>query len=249
MANTIDTMLPEVLLRKIIDGTLEEFEDVNVTGIEARRFQSHTGLERICCPTLERTTTRTNHDSHTFEGCTNLEEIYMPELVGCGGGVGPFWGVGSSSHRTVAVLSSLKETLWSAFRTSVMEAVDIGPDYHTTAYLDNYWFFGATCYIYNLILRAPVVVRAQAAASISGIRNDISKVYVPSALLEEYKIATNWSAKDPSIFNAIEGSQYEHYYANGIPIVGGVTSNLVLILWLTIALRLASYRWEVMVNG
>lgn len=46
-------------------------------------------------------------------------------------------------------------------------------------------------------------------------------VYAPSALLEIYKTATNWSTVygyGTATFVAIEGSQYENYYADGTPI-------------------------------
>lgn len=44
-----------------------------------------------------------------------------------------------------------------------------------------------------------------------------NKIYVPQALISEYQNATNWSTYS-SLFNAIEGSIYEHYYADGTPI-------------------------------
>ena len=46
-------------------------------------------------------------------------------------------------------------------------------------------------------------------------------IYVPNALIESYKTATNWSTLygyGTVTFAAIEGSQYEHYYADGTPI-------------------------------
>lgn len=43
-------------------------------------------------------------------------------------------------------------------------------------------------------------------------------IYVPSALIDSYKSATNWSTVDgygTITWQAIEGSQYENYYADG----------------------------------
>jgi hypothetical protein len=43
-------------------------------------------------------------------------------------------------------------------------------------------------------------------------------IYVPSALIESYRTATNWSVVDgwgTITWKAIEGSQYENYYADG----------------------------------
>lgn len=46
-------------------------------------------------------------------------------------------------------------------------------------------------------------------------------IYVPSAFLEDYKVATNWAtiyASYPNMFKTIEGSIYETQYADGTPI-------------------------------
>lgn len=47
-----------------------------------------------------------------------------------------------------------------------------------------------------------------------------STIYVPSALVETYKTATNWSTAYSAglTFAPIEGSQYENYYADGTAI-------------------------------
>lgn len=47
------------------------------------------------------------------------------------------------------------------------------------------------------------------------------KVYVPQDLISQYKIATNWSTLveyETLEFVPIEGSEYEHFYADGTPI-------------------------------
>jgi hypothetical protein len=44
------------------------------------------------------------------------------------------------------------------------------------------------------------------------------EIFVPSAQIENYKVATNWSTVDgwgTITWKAIEGSQYENYYADG----------------------------------
>jgi hypothetical protein len=44
------------------------------------------------------------------------------------------------------------------------------------------------------------------------------EIYVPSAQIENYKVATNWSTVHgwgTITWKAIEGSQYENYYADG----------------------------------
>lgn len=68
-----------------------------------------------------------------------------------------------------------------------------------------------------VILRNPnQVVTASGTNPIAGIGSEW-KVYVPSALLSSYQNDTNWSTKG-NIFYAIEGSEFEHHYADGHPI-------------------------------
>ena len=47
------------------------------------------------------------------------------------------------------------------------------------------------------------------------------EIYVPSSLISTYQSATNWSTIDgygTITWKAIEGSQYENYYADGTTI-------------------------------
>ena len=69
-----------------------------------------------------------------------------------------------------------------------------------------------------LILRSPTMVALSSTDTISGTPltgyggTFRGHVYVPSALIPEYRVATNWAtlyANYPDIFMAIEGSEYE----------------------------------------
>lgn len=69
MANTIDTMLPEEILRGLIDGTLTEFEDDTVTSIGDRKFSNMTSLTRVSLSNA------TSIGESAFRDCTNLADI------------------------------------------------------------------------------------------------------------------------------------------------------------------------------
>lgn len=74
----------------------------------------------------------------------------------------------------------------------------------------------------TLILRGQSVVPLNEAGALSGTKfwngGAGGEIYVPSALIDSYKSATNWSTVHgygTITWKAIEGSQYENYYADG----------------------------------
>ena len=90
--------------------------------------------------------------------------------------------------------------------------------------LDNY-FFSSDSALTTIILRKSNGVHSTGANSF----NDTpfasggagGTLYVPSSLISSYQSASNWStmlARAQNSIVAIEGSQYENYYADGTPI-------------------------------
>lgn len=87
--------------------------------------------------------------------------------------------------------------------------------------VDNYAFEGCSA-LETIILRPSHVVRLVNPNAFNGstFKNGGTggEIYVPSALIDSYKSATNWSTVDgygTITWKAIEGSQYENYYADG----------------------------------
>ena len=105
--------------------------------------------------------------------------------------------------------------------SSSFEVIDFGPN--TPSF--GAWLFSNDSNLSTLIIRKSSVV---AAANLNVFSNTPfasggtgGTLYVPSAVISSYQSATNWSTilgyANNSI-QAIEGSQYENYYADGTPI-------------------------------
>lgn len=246
MANTVDSMLPEVLLRKIIDGTLEELEDDTLETLGNYRF-AYSNLERVRMDELKTLGTAISSvgTNGKFRNCPNLNEAYFPK-ANTARGESIFRISGRNASPLLRIVLPNVTDLSSAFcfAEGVYGAIDLGEN--LSSGLESVFFWNSD--VHDIILRSQTVV-PYSITQYGFTPKTYTMIYVPSSLISSYQSATNWSTLDPTIFHAIEGSQYEHYYANGVPIVGGVTSNLVMTLWLAIALRLASYGWEVMANG
>lgn len=168
-------------------------------------------------------TTAVNSSSgNMFGGCTSLRSVYMPKLkyINCNGAFNSSQDtVGCGTADLVIVMPSLESGI-----APVMFA-------HCGARL---YDFGVGCSIINadafygrsaayqrnrtvILRRTASVVTASTKDSI----REITDVYCPQSLIASYQSATNWSARytDGYItFHAIEGSQYENYYADGTPI-------------------------------
>lgn len=75
MANTIETMSPEEILRGIIDGSLEELVDENITMIKDYRFRSHNGMKVLNLPNL------TDTYGPVFSNMNAIEHAYLKKLA------------------------------------------------------------------------------------------------------------------------------------------------------------------------
>lgn len=234
MANTIDTMTPEELLRGIIDGSLTELVDNAVTSVEAYRLSRMTLLDRV--ELTEMTTAYIEAFSYSgasyanFPKCTqyrgatfaymgSLETINLPkaQLLDYASGV-----FSNDSSLKMIVLPKSTNGMWSYFfqKCSSLEVADLS----TTGFSQGYHFLDCSK-LEKLILRKTSGVCSLANLTTfngSPFRSGVGggTLYVPSALVETYKTATNWSTiyGYGNQFLPIEGSQYEHYYADGTPV-------------------------------
>ena len=95
-----------------------------------------------------------------------------------------------------------------------LEKADFGSTDITTVKNLGQAAFQNTSALKALILRYSVVIpleNSNVFGTNSGITTGIGHVYVPSALIPEYQVATNWAsiyAEYPEIFQPIEGSGY-----------------------------------------
>lgn len=198
-----------------------------------RRFAGLTGITSLSAPLLTSIT-----GSDTFTDCNGLISIYVPELttiplycfLGCKHlesvhfpklttiGQASFQYAGQQASGEVILVFPAVTTIsgGDAFRSiNDYATVDLGSNLTNlpvrTFY--NHSFKGV------LILRSSAVVTCANSNSIASLVSGAT-VYVPQALISSYQTETNWSAAYAAgvTFAAIEGSQYDGYYADGTQI-------------------------------
>lgn len=225
---------------------LEEVDIPHLQNVGSYAFRNCEKLTRVELPEA------TTAGVYCFAGCSNLESIYMPNLTSLGnancnnycfdgtkitslffprlksiaGNAGWALKCGSPDRRTTIVLPSIALGTGRhnhLFREAYTNAIDIGPN--------NVALYGLTLFFNQSGAYPVVILRRTAGIVVAGGSDTIqhidsgSRVYVPSALIDSYKAANYWSAKG-DIFYPIEGSEYEHYYANGVGVFQDVTRTL-----------------------
>ena len=175
----------------LITSQLERVES-NVKGTFAPyAFYENDTIKYVSLPNIQYSKER------VFYGCGNLETLLLPGLIGY----------------TYQYL---------AYNCSNLTTVDV----HNTSYVSSYSFYNcaklerieldkvgtiATNSFYGCVKLKTIIIRAETVPSLGGtsaftstpIEKNTGYIYVPSALIEEYKSATNWSTY-AARFRAIE---------------------------------------------
>lgn len=150
-------------------------------------------------------------ENNAFNGCQGMKEFYLPKVETVGQSA--FYACDALKELTLPSVWRLDYGSLAAGNATVLEKIDIGPGVSKTS--GN--AFGGCKALTILILR-----RTEGIVALNNV-NDFNRtpfasggtggtVYVPSALIETYKTATNWStlfAAGTCKFVAIEGSEYE----------------------------------------
>lgn len=209
------------------DSKITEFHGTNITDMSGAQrsyiFYQCTDLTVVELPNVE----EFSNASSMFERCSSLPTLSLPKLE-----------TGSSymctncqSLRTV-VLPSIKTNPGSnSFSSCQINVFDYGNANNNTAMaIANRMFNGAT--VNTLILRKTNgLVTADSNYMPTNWANGGAggTIYIPKVLYDhlgdgtslDYKAATNWSTFNgygTLTWAKIEGSQYEHYYADGTAI-------------------------------
>lgn len=171
--------------------------------------------------------------ARAFENCNKLKgNLFFPEARSIGEAAfenmtPPYYG---PPYNRKIVLPKLDvpttQNRVNVFRNTGTDAIDLGEN---VKQIGSLWFYdsrpgGGGALYPIIILRSPTLVVAKDSSSIRAVYSS-TKVYVPQTLISSYEAATNWSTKG-SIFHAIEGSEYEHYYANGVGVFQPITTAL-----------------------
>lgn len=207
-------------LAKLANKTLVKLEDSNIRTItQGSLFNSITTLTTVSLPNLSSISAQA-----AFANCTKLSSIYMPKLSS----ISTLRVFSTCSSLVTVVLPSLNSVTQNLIfeKCTKLKTFDCCNTTKSTAHLFNQSFFSNSTAFDTLIVRCTNQVASM--GNINCFENTCFKdggtggtLYVPQALISSYQSATNWSTILGYANNQIlpiEGSEYEHYYADGTPI-------------------------------
>ena len=183
--NTIDVLGDDAVIDSIINRTIAEFKDNVVTKIGEYAFYNCKTLKTVELPNVG-----TVSASYAFQGCTALERVNLPKFD-----------ADNSNHikGIFAGCKSLEEISFPSLRKvgyqmmedcTALRKVDLG----CADYIHQYAFNRTALDI--LIIRTQSVcdvVNVHQGLGSTPIWNGTGYIYVPRALVDSYKAATNWS--------------------------------------------------------
>lgn len=189
--NTIDELGDDVVSDSIIQRTITEFKDDKITKLGSYAFYGCTALETVDLPLVSTIV------NWAFAGCSALKTVNCPNVTTFMGGY---------TFRYCSSLQAINLPLLSAFITgyefqgcSSLKYADFG-----NLSQIRLSFQGCTSLI-ALILRKGTVTTLNSSAAFTNttIESGTGHIYVPRALIEDYKAATNWSTH-ANQFRALE---------------------------------------------
>lgn len=162
-----------------LDGTIAEYSNSKLTEIREKAFYGCIKMKSVDLPNV------VTLGADAFNTCKWLETVNIPKLTAL-----PFqcfyYGFSLPDKLVFPVCKSVAGYVISYAETKVLDILGGGQ-------IDSYAFYRAS-YFNTLILRnTETVTKLQSAPS--AVFNDYKSVtiYVPDALLEDYKAATNWA--------------------------------------------------------
>lgn len=187
-----------------------------LTWVEFNAFRGCSNLEEIDLPNCTKIgqNNANSSDSYAFGNCPKLVKFNLPKVTNINGQYN-FANCGTSSNKALIVLPKVVELGYRTFRDGHFSAVDIGPDIGSNGIRGDTFLNGQYDVV---ILRKSAVVTAENANAIKQLTTaNGTTIYVPQALLSTYPTSTNWSSATRT-YAPIEGSIYENAYADGTPI-------------------------------
>lgn len=186
----------------IVQGTITDYENDRVTSVGARLFYAHDGIKSVTCRNV------THIGDRAFSECANFAEANFPKLETLGEYVFYYSPslvtanfpdlktTGSYPFQDCAGLTTvncpnLTDIVLGAFRRCYAL---VTADFSAVTSIGNMAFSGCS-ELKALILRSYAIVTLNStnAVSSSGIGEGTGYVYVPAAVVDDYKTATNWS--------------------------------------------------------
>lgn len=182
-----------------------------VTEVNESGFQGCTSLVDVNLPafTGENDGIAFRNPNYMFRGCTLLKKVILPEAYRMGT-YGMFRDCAKLEEVRTPKMTNTGQ--YHLYNCKLVRLFDAGKTGSLTAYA---WGNGTES-LETLILRSETVVsfsqQTGSTLHTSYTGEVVCNVYIPEALIEEYKVATNWSAiyeAGRCNFVALEGSVYE----------------------------------------
>ena len=184
---------PNAELRKLVDNSLTSFIDETITLLPANAFYGKSSLATLQCHNVTSVSGGWLGGPNAA-GSPAVEAVALPKVTSIGGN-------GSNNNRNIKKLDFTALSSIGIYGFSTNQALNV------------------------LVLRNDGVVALNGINAFSDTPFASGKaggtLYVPQALISSYQSASNWSTILGYATNsivAIEGSQYENYYADGTPI-------------------------------
>lgn len=176
----------------LVDGTLTEYSNPRVTTIRGRAFYYYTNLTSVDFPSA------ISIGAGAFDGCTTLTSVDFPQAKDIGQ-----YAFSGCSNLTSVDFPQVTEIGQCAFRScSNLTSVD----FPLVTDIGNEAFSGCSS-LTALILRSDILCTLKNTSAFTKCYHFLGTVnatynpeglkdgyfYVPSALIDDYKAATNWS--------------------------------------------------------
>ena len=184
--NTIDVLGDDVVFGSIISKTITEFKDNSITEVGPYAFWGCKNLNDVVLPNV------TKIGACSFNGCL-LANIELPNLTEMASGTPEVFGNAGTSATKVC-FPKLANVPNDGFRLSLFKHIDLPV---CTSIGTRSFYCAAN--LSALILRSVTLCTTSSdfAGSWNGNTPPIGKgegyIYVPRALVDSYKAATNWS--------------------------------------------------------
>lgn len=185
---------------------LEEIDLPNVITGSSQCFADCTSLKRANLPNLE--ITQGQSSGSLFNGCKSLTSVNCSKLKSDDDNM-------STTYMTFYICSSLVDVTpfvnieslsWATFyKCSLLEKIDFHSLKHISSYGGGGQQFDGCTSLTALIIRTPTLCTLASTNCFNNtpITNGTGYIYVPKLLIEDYKVATNWTVY-ANQFRAIE---------------------------------------------
>lgn len=202
--NTIDALGDDVVIDSIINRTIAEYKDNTLKTVGSSAFYNCTALITVDLPSCETV------GAEAFRGCESLESLEFPNVISVGGMF--LYGCTSLSYLSLPKLASTTGYAFSSEGRSwkvsklclpALTAVKLRDFYldglvelrlPSVTSIASGSFYGCS-QLKALVLSGSTMCSLGATNGFTntGINSGTGYIYVPAALIDSYKAATNWS--------------------------------------------------------